>query len=282
MIERHHDYVLELGTIAAGAVVTARPMGTDTDAPFVLRAIGGYSIADPGVDESPLPLPQQLLVRYADGDGNWQQNARTPGMFTQVQGTEYIPVRKHTTYPARASIVFEFENGTVGALNNVVIIFRGVKLFPGDRNTAPVYAPTYPACYTSDPFSYVANINIAAGATLLNQPLYINDDADFVFRNSNITNDPSVASSTANGLELRLRDPLGKGYASTGNGQSVWLRAAWLFGSGLPARAGFFYPEIYIGKGQALSFDARNVTGAAGNAAVQLGFDGAKVYKRNG
>lgn len=280
MIERHHDYVLELGTIAAGQVITAIPMPMDSDAPFILRAVGGYSIEEPGASEIPMTLPNMLLARYADADGNWQQNARTPKVFTQVQGTEFVPVCKHVTYPARSAVQMEFQNLTAGSLLGVTIIFRGVKLFPGDRVTAPVYAPTYPPCYTSESFTYLANFNIAAGAQLLNQPIYINDDADFAWRNNDITSDPSIVNSSSQGLELRLRDPLGKGYASYGNGQAAWIRSDWLFGSQLPARAGFFYPEIYIGKGQSMSFDARNLTGAPGPAAVQLQFDGAKVFRR--
>jgi len=276
-IERHIDMVLNLGTLTAGQIIPSIQLPMDSDAPFVLRALGGYQVTDGGTAEELIaPLPAALLMRLADADGNWLQNARTPGMVSQPQQSDFIPMAKHTIYPARGVAQMEFENLAGGTIEGIVIILRGVKLYPGDRNTAPCYAPTYPDCYSQMPFQYAVDFNLAGGAAdLLNQPLAINGDADMVWRGTIISANFSIANAQTNGLHIRVRDPLGKGYASTGNGQAAWLRAAWLFAE--PGKPGLWFPELYIGKGQQFSYDLRN-TNPTNPAAGQFTLEGGKVY----
>lgn len=279
-IERHHDYVFLLGNVAAGQVLNPLQLPTDTDAPFVLRGIGGYSITGLGTsEETTAALPSMLLFRYADADSNWLQTGRTPGMLNMPTPADYIPLRKHMTYPARAVVQMQFENATATPLVNAVVIFRGVKLFPGDRLTAPVYAPTYPECYSPVTYQYATTFNLAAGsAPQLNLPVNVNDDADFAWRATELDADPATANSQVTCLEARIRDPLGKAYASYGMGQAAWLRAQYLFGVSAN-RPGLWYPEIYIGRGQSIFYDLQN-TNTANPATGQFSMDGSKIFSR--
>lgn len=282
MIERHHDYVYTLGSIAANQILDALVQPTDTDAPFILRAIGGYYINEAGeVEEAVLNLPGLLMLRFADADNNWLQTARTPGLLAQTSPTDYVPLPRHVTYPAQSSIRFQLENLTAGTLSNVVLIFRGVKLFPGGFGApSPVYAPTYPKCANTEAFQYVANFSLAAGTEQLNTPININGDADFVARGGLAVLDPSVSGAAIQTLEVRLRDVWGKGYSSdgTGGGAGAWIRAVRLFGA-VPSAPGLWYPELYIERGQQFAIDLRNV-GVGVTTAGQLAFDGVKVFTR--
>lgn len=277
--QRHHDYVFQLGTLAPGAIAAPLQLPMDSDAPFVLRALGGYSIEAAGTsEETPSPLPAMLLFRYTDAGDNYLQTGRTPGLLAQPSSVDYVPLRQHVTYPARGMVTMQFENATADTLTNCIVIFRGVKLFPGDRDTSPVYAPTYPECYSQTGFQYAVSFAVGAGLTVPNQPLYINDDADFAWRCTEIFRLSSTANSQTTGLEIILKDPVGKAFSSSGRGQAAWIRAHWLFATS-PARTGLWFPEIYIGRGQQFQYDARNIN-PANPATGQFTLDGAKVYRR--
>lgn len=278
-IERHHDMVLELGTIGVGQIIDPITLPMDSDAPFICRAISGYFYSDPGTaDQLLTPLPEFLLARFADADSNWLQTARTPGIVTTGSVANYLPLRKHVIYPAKSVAQWQFQNLAGFEMQGVKIIMRGVKLFPGDRYTAPCYAPTYPDCYTQGNFQYFADFTLNGGVERLNQPLYINDDADFAWRSTLLSSNPRFETSQIGALELRIRDPLGKSYASVGNGGAVWLNAQALFGfCPNPHR---WFPELYMGKGQALYYDIRN-TNPTLPSVGQFSLEGAKVFKKS-
>jgi len=285
MLERHHDYIYTLTSIANGQIIEAMVQPTDSDAPFILRALGGYSITAAGTSgEAVANLPALLMLRFADADNNWLQTARTPGLLAQTSPTNYIPMRRHMTYPAQASIRFQLENLSGAELTNVVIVFRGVKLFAGGYGQpSPVYAPTYPApprCPVTETFQYVVNFSLAAGTEQLNTPINVNGDADFAWRGNLAVRDVSVASSSLETLEVRVRDVWGKGYSSdgVGGGLGAWVRVQRLFGA-VPSAPGLWYPELYIERGQQFTVDLRNV-GVGLTTAGQLALDGVKVFTR--
>lgn len=271
MIERHYDYVYNVGTIAAGATVGPIQLQTETDAPFDWRSVGGY-YWDPS-DEVATILPPFLRFRFADPDRNWLQNLPTPGLLDQQQPALFRPLRRHITYPAQGVVQFVLVNDYPSELANVTLIFRGCKLYPGTRHTAPVYAPTYPECYTQRDFQYETLLSLAAGAQILNTPLTINDDADYAWRGTNIDNTAGVVGVSNNPLELRFRDVNLKAFANN------WIRAQWLCGT-QAARPALWYPELYIERGKQFCFDARNVSTMGAVVDCQIALNGAKVFRR--
>lgn len=278
MIERHHDHIFRIASIAAGEVLQELRIPLDSDAPFDVRALGGYS----SQEEEIVLLPNLLMFRFADSDGNWLQSARSPGLLTQPDGVSYVPLRKHTVYPARGAVSIQLENRTADALTNVVLVLRGVKYFPGDAETGSqaIYAPTYPDCYAQETFQYAQQFNIAAATTILNVPLNVNGDADFVWRGSLIAPDFSVAVSQYYALEIRIRDVATKAYSSEGTdgGIGAWIRATALFGEN-SFRPGLWYPELYMQKSRQFVMDMRN-TSATLRAAGQITLEGAKIFTR--
>lgn len=283
MIERHQDYVFALGEMVEGEVYEELIQPLDADGPFILRALGGYYITDAGTaDESTNPLPGMLMFRFADADGNWLQTHRAPGLLDQPGGpTDFRPLRRHVTYPARSTIRFQVENISGGTLSGIVLLFRGVKLFPGGYGEpSPVYCPTYPGCYACEPFQYVVNFDIAAGAELLNVPITMNGDAAFAWRGTLAVADPTAASNSLEVLEVRTRDPWNKAFASTGanGGAGAWVRAPRLF-SAVPSAPGLWYPELYIDKSEQFQLDLRNV-GVGLAATGQIALEGVKVFAR--
>lgn len=282
MIERHQDYTLPITEMVNGAILSPLQIGTDTDAPFVLRAVGGYYITDAGgIGEAVANLPALLRVRIGDSDNNWLQTGRVPGLVAQTVGTDYIPLRRHVAYPARGVIRVQVENVSGGTLNGIVLVFRGVKLFPGSGVSAPVYAPTYPACYTQETFQYTVNFDLAAGTQQLDVPININDDADFVWRGTLIETDATIASNSAQVLEVRVKDWTQKYYSGdgTGGGIGAWIRAPRLFAETTTYAPGLWYPELYIPRGRQFYMDLRNV-GVGLRSAGQICLEGAKIFTR--
>lgn len=282
MIERHQDYLLEITELENSAILGPLQVPMDSDAPFVLRAIGGYYIADAGgAEETVNNLPALLKIRYADGDSNWLQTQRTPGLLNQTAGTDYVPLRRHVTYPARGVIRLEVENISGGTLAGLVLVFRGVKLFPGSGANSPIYAPTYPICYTQETFQYAVNFSLAAGAEQLDVPININGDADFAWRGTLAETDPATETASFETLEVRVKDWNQKYYAGdgTGGGGGAWIRATRLFSDSASYAPGLWYPELYIPRGRQFYMDLRNV-GVGLTAAGQFTLEGAKIFTR--
>lgn len=278
MIERHHDHIFRIASIADGAILPALRIPLDSDAPFDVRALGGYSSQGDAIN----PLPDLLLFRFADADGNWLQTARTPGLLTQPQAVSYNPLRKHVVYPPRGTVQIQLENRSGDALTNVVLMLRGVKYFPGEAalGSSVIYAPTYPECYSTETFQYVNQFSIPANITRLNVPLNVNGDADFVWRGGLVSTDYASAASQYTALEVRIRDVATKAYSSEGTdgGVGAWIRVTQLFGEE-SFRPGMWYPELYMEKSRQFVMDMRNVS-ATDTAAGQLTLEGAKIFAK--
>lgn len=274
MILRHHDYVLPFGALASGAGQFALRQVMDIDAPFVLTAIGGYEKVDDGGILQATTLSKLLQFRYADADGNWLQNTDTPGLLIQSVSSYYNPLTKQVAYPAGGAIQCRIVNGG-GSIADGYVVFRGFKIFPGNADLgnagqSVVYAPTYPACYRQYPFDWAINFDLAQNTEQLNIPVRVLDDADFACRALTVAVNNTVASATAGGLEVRLKDPLGKAYSNQ------YMPVRWLFGSA-GNNQGLMFPELYWKRNANFSIDLRNTNTAAVRNAVQLSFSGCKV-----
>jgi hypothetical protein len=279
MIERHHDHIFILPSLADGAVTPTLRIPMDSDAPFCVRALGGYS--DNGTSVS--ALPNLLLLRFADASDNWLHTARTPGLLAQPGNTSFVPLRRHVTFPARSAMTFELENRSGAVLTNVVIILRGAKYFPGSvaAGSSAIYSPTYPECYAQETFQYTFNFSLTAGQTQLDIPLNVNSDADFAWRGSLMTLNPTVANAQIDGLGMRVRDANGKAYSSSGldGGAGVFLRAGWLAQFDQSQFPALWYPELYMRKSHQFTVDLVNTNGGA-PCAGQMALEGAKIFTR--
>ena len=277
MIERHHDYILNIPSLPAGESILNTPLQIDNDAPFLVRG-RGLHIAPPPNTRNQANV-NNLLFRYKNAAGNYlaPQPIQAPADFWNAfgQGGHYRPVRPQQPYPPGGTIAVDVVNNGPD-ITNLQVIFRGVKLYqPGS-----IAAPTYPPNMTKRPpldFTYQTGKGTATdaaivlnpsgvGSTVTQAPLIILNDADFVLRGLQA----GLWTSSGDGglystygyteLYVQLFDQQLKPYSN------VPIHIDWLFGNAggtqLPsftalgnAAPGLIVPEIYIPRNQALYFN---------------------------
>jgi hypothetical protein len=277
MIERHQDYILTLPSLPSGASALSVPLTLDFDAPFAVRGRGIHIPPPPNTrNQSGV---NSLLFRYKNAAGNYlaPQAIQAPADFWNAfgQNGHYRPVWPQQPYPPGGTISVDVINNGPD-ITNLQVIFRGVKLFqPGS-----IAALTYPPDMTKRPpidFTYQTGKGTpndpaivlspsGAGSTVLQAPLRIQADADFVLRGLQAglwTSSGDGGLYSTNGyteLYVQLFDAQLKPYSN------VPIHIDWLFGnaggSGLPtftalgnAAPGLLVPEIYIPRNSALYFN---------------------------
>jgi hypothetical protein len=300
MIERHHDYVLTIPTLASGASVLSEPIKIDTDAPFLARA-RGLHIAPPTGTRNQTNV-QFLRFRFKNAAGEYtsQIPIQTPADFALAfgQGGHYRPIYPQQPFPPGGVIEVDVYNDGP-ELTNLQVIFRGVKLF----KDGAIAAPGYPPECTARDFTYQTGkgtatdppLVLATTSSLIQQIFNVRSDADFVLRGGQAG---LWTSSGAGGLyspfgytELycQLFDANLKPYSNAP------LHIDWLFGNGggtqLPgftalgnSAPGLFVPEIYIPKNGALYFNLiRNDAAYVGvtdalPVRISMAWIGSKIY----
>lgn len=302
MIERHHDYILQIASLPSGSSVQSYPLPIDTDAPFLLRA-RGLRIAPPTATRAQTNV-QLMRFRYKNAAGEYlaQIPIQTPADFALAfgQAGHYRPVYPQQAYPPGSVIEVDLFNDGPDA-TNVQVIFRGVKLF----NDGAIPAPTYPAKCRALDFTYQTGKGTAQDPALIlqttdalrQQPLNIRSDADFALRAGQAglwTSSGQGGTYSTNGyteLYVRLYDANLKPYSN------IPIHIDWLFGNAggtaLPSfiqlgnsAPGLFVPEIYLPKNGVLFYDLFRqdapyvgVTDAL-PVRISMAWIGSKVYEQ--
>lgn len=306
--ERHFDYVLgpnqdaRLASVAAGTTLTGLELNLDTDAPFLLRSRAvrqKYTVADPPTQNG----LQFLKMRWSGPMADYRQQqlvsvASEMSYFGQVGN--FKPEFPNVNYPAGGVLTVDIYNSGASAITNLMLFFRGVKLYP--LGSVPGY--TYPSRMALSSFPGYQFTNAAGGAlTALgaserreNQYFTVKQDADFVIRGIQAT-----APFNAGGSEqfsevfLRLFDfnkkPYSNDYipldilAGAGGfpqGFPVGPTPSYLtpFGAGAGS-PGLFYPEIYLPANHQLVYNLLRTDGTYGATEAQnlvINLIGSKVF----
>jgi len=269
MIERHQDYSITIASLPDGDSVFSYPLPLENDAPFLARGRGIH--IRPNLETRAQTAVNGLRFRFKNGAGTYtaQQPLQTPQDFWGAlgQNANYRPIRPQQPYAPGSVIEFDLINESGEDLFDVQVIFRGVKLFrPG---AFPDY--TYPANMRALDFTYTTGkgtqqdpaIVLNTVGQLLQQPLNIRNDADFVLRAAQAGNwarDTGGVYSTVGytNLKILLMDQNLKPYSNEP------LPIDWVLGnsSGLsspalpgPAAPGTFFPEIYLPKNSILLYN---------------------------
>jgi hypothetical protein len=283
-IERHHDYVLSVGTVAASQIINPSILTLDLDAPFVLRSRAAHMTYDAVLGQE---LLQNLLTKYTDKDQGWLQQDYIPlgvEMRAWGLGGSPAPVVPAVYYPQAGTIFTAIQNmSATTPIPGVELYFRGVKRFaPGSR-------PTYPAKCSLLPYTYhmmIRNVPVNGGLNLNN--LTIAGDADFAIQGIQFSW-PQIPAVTPQNVWLTLRDDKQKAYSNAPVALDV------IAGSTLiPNHAGInnsdqigawhpalIFPEIYLPASGFMYVDVLRNDAAVVNAAAQhlaLDFIGVKVF----
>ncbi|OYV23690.1 MAG: hypothetical protein B7W97_02440 [Mycobacterium sp. 20-66-4] len=241
---------------------------------------------------------QNIALKFAGPDLQYFSKDYVPQNLQMAYGGQsaaFHPVFPQVFYPAASLLTVGIQNLGATALTEVVLYFRGVKLFyPGS-----VQAYTYPSQFSILDYRYPISPDAPYGVqNLLTtdsrrlQPFTVKPDADFVLRA--LQAGPSY-SPFALEVFITLRDQDQKPYSnrpvhfevlcgpSGGTYQSGVSGTIGAVGTGNSA-PGILYPEIYVPKSHQLFYDiTRNDAGFGGAATIPnfpITLIGAKVFTR--
>lgn len=299
---RHFDYVLQVGTLPAGAELIGVPLQLDLDADFLLRRRAlHYQSTTPGL------AGQQALTNYFDrmagpDSGDYMSQAmlrfanENPDFGLFGSG---LPVRPPVLYPRGGTITVDVQNQGNTDLTNLELYFMGNKVYrPGELpcNTYPDKISGLPFIYPGYSFvngQQVNYVTLAQQQTIRLQMMNVKSDADLALRSLQIGS-MNLGTPLAQYYQcyIQLRDQDEKPYSNL----PVHVDVYGAFGSvtGLqtpftrvgPYHPHTFDPEIYIKANNFLYYDLSrqdNYIGGLGGLApcnLQLAFSGMKVFHR--
>ena len=314
--ERHQDYVImppiaglpvgpnqdaRLASIAPGQLVTNIELVTDPDAPFLRRG-RAYRVSYNTLASRTQVGLQNVAMRYSGPNADFRSAVPVPQGLQMPYGGQsaaWKPVYPQIFYPASSVILVDVLNTGSTTLTNLMLYFRGVKLYPWNTNpgyTYPAKCAMLPYVYpiqapsVSNPYGSIQALPTAAAILLntwQNQP-----DSGFALRA--LQAGPSY-SPFALEVFLTLRDENRKGFSnqpihfevlcgpSGGNYQTGAGGSITAIGTGNSA-PGILYPEIYIPPYHQLYYDIYRLdSGYAGAATIPnfpVNLIGARVYER--
>jgi hypothetical protein len=187
MFERTQWYSLAYNDTTGAGTAFGVELKLDSDAPFRMTGIAVWILGG--------TLTQNAIqLRYTGPDREFlqrhmiQASALTPAFLINRNGLTpgtgancmlFSPVAPNRIYPPSGTIVFDIQTQpNIGPVNALIVVF-GTKIF---RDGA-CWSPTYPAKYSAEPFfGYGIQCNAANALPLLNQPMPIDPDADFVWQ----------------------------------------------------------------------------------------------------
>jgi hypothetical protein len=305
--QRHFDYVLgpnqdaRLASVAAGATVTDINLKLDTDAPFLLRGRAvrqAYNTFNLMQDTLPF-----LKMRWTGPQKDYRQQAYVPvaaemAYFGQVGN--FKPEFQNIHYPAGGVLTVDLQNMGANPITNLMMFFRGVKLYPW--GAVPAYK--YPPKFAGLPFNYqIAVEGLDVTEYRPDQVFTVKQDADFVLRGGQATAPFINQAGTVVFAEvfMQLMDFNKKPYSNdfvpldvlfgAGGFPTVYpvgapgnLVDVTPFGTG-PGSPGLFYPEIYVPANHQLIYalqrnDTTSPPGGGSNAPVSFTINliGQKVF----
>ena len=289
---RHFDYVLQVGTLAAGQRINALVLNLDTDSSFILRGRAAHVQSTTPMLAGQSQLTQ-LFDRYTGPDEEYLSQDVTRFSNENLAYGQYgspLPVRPPVIYPPGGVIVVDAYNDGGSALEGLELYFRGSKIYaPG-----VLECHTYPEKMSSNPYTYNLLISqLAVSETRPNTIKNIQPDADFVLRAMSIGSLNPAASGLSQYYQtwVTLRDWNGKAYSNLPVHVDACFGACGSLpnnGSGAelasvvgPYHPPLLTPEIYVPANQQLIFDfSRNdaYVGGLGPVDIRVALIGAKVY----
>jgi hypothetical protein len=300
---RHFDYVLPLGTLAAGQTIREAALTMDLDADFVLtgRAVH-YASLTPGL------AGQSALVNYFDrytgpDTGDYLSQALLRFSAENPDFGQYgspLPLRPPVAYPRGGSLLADVSNRGNVDYTNLTLYFRGYKMYPAGQlpcNVMPEKSSVLPFVYQGSSFVNGAPVNyvpMAQQTQSLNNPLFIAPDADFIIRSLTVGSmNQSDPLAQYYQMFIQLKDQNSKSYSNLPVHVDVCFGA---FGSVVtnqqvfsrvgPFHPGLLTPEIYQPANTFLYYDLYrkdNYIGGPGGLSpvnLQLAFNGMKVFHR--
>jgi len=276
VIERHHDYQLNLAVLPAKGLQGVE-ITLDSDAAFACRLVKQRFTPQE-------ELPQDWSFRFRCPSGAYNSfgfRNDNFGLGTLRRGNPLYP---QMIYPANGSIVVDIQNNSGVQQTNVKLLFRGSKLFPDGTQPGYTYPPKCSILTQVLPVQITA-IPQNTGSGLLNNQINGQVDWDFALRYA--TAEPFDFTGNNGGynqLYVQLKDDKQKPYSN------VPIHVDDLFGSQSstgtgsvnrnPFWPGLFTPEIYVPANGILYFDLFRSDTAGGNVDMQFSFGGARVYRR--
>lgn len=270
MIERHHDYILQVPSLPAGQSIVEFPLPIDTDAPFLARGVGLHVSPRPGALNQSDVRSMRFAYKNAVGADAQQIPIQTPQFFHSAfgQGGNYRPIYPQKPYPPGGNIVVSAYNDGIHDLTNLQIIFRGVKLYKDGQ----IPAPTYPSPCRPLEFLYQTGKGTADDAPIILNttdvvrqiPLIIKADADFVCRAvqmglwSQLGGNAGQYATSYVEVYVQLMDAQQQPYSN------LPIHIDWIFGQANSinysrelgnSAPGLIVPELYVPKSRALLFD---------------------------
>jgi hypothetical protein len=197
VIERPQYYVLKFTNtqLVAGYTQNSLALKIDQDsvAPFRLYGIAFYVFDSTGTPQAAADNIN-VTVKFTRPDGTtfYQRNSvplQSVQPFDQQAPTGaggqaasfysyFSPVNPNQLYPPQTTVTFDFADNPAFTSSTVLAVLCGTNIY----RDGIVWAPAYPPKYTALPFDgYNVQLPVSA-LPILNQPLTINPDADFVWQ----------------------------------------------------------------------------------------------------
>jgi hypothetical protein len=255
VIERPHWYVAPFVAAQTGIEI---PL--DTDAEFRATGVAVYCFSSTKV-----PLGSAgnvgVTLRFADAQGVFIQKrlsvAQQVNPFDNqaVNGagglpapfySYFSPFGTNLVYPPGGSILIDYAPIVTAAL--VLVVFIGTKMYADGSVWAPLRDPKKPA----RPFIGYSLQFTSASLPILNLPLLIEPDADFVWQCGSQTAS-LVSVGTQRSVGVKIKDWTGKYYMND------YIPLDLIFGFDNSQTPGLLYPEIYIPREGSLFFDLKEV-----------------------
>lgn len=263
--ERHRDYELQFGDVAAGVQLPAQQFKVDSDGPFCLREVGLTGAGG--------QLVPSFAIKFTDPFQRFVQQDYVPD-FGELYypGNQPIltPLVGQFIYPPNSNIiVYLFNTNPVQALTGGRMLFRGASLYP---DGTVLTRQQYPEFFKEMPFNYVVKVTQTL-AVQQNLIVNIQSDADFALRSMLITQPgPGFNSFLGADFSIQLKDQNGKYFES----QPVFFNS--IAGEAIAHRPGLFGPEIYLIRNSSFYFDLTSPA-ASLPATFYISFKGAKIFQ---
>lgn len=264
MIERSQWYVAKFlnPNLVTGFSQFSLALQTNSDAPFRLFGIAFY-VFDAAGNPQAAAGNIQVLVEFTRPNGTTyfqrhlipaqaiqpfnQQAPGGAGGFPPPYYSYFSPINPNQLYPPTTTVTFDFSDVPLTATSRVYAVLIGTAIY----QDGAVWSPKYPPKYTAMPFDYAVQIPVTT-LPVLNFPLTINPDADFVWQKGAQTDHsgtlPDIVGQDV-GYGIIIRDVWGKSYMND------YVPLELIFGFDNSQTPGLVYPELYIPRLQQLSMD---------------------------